>query len=680
MASDPTERRLAAIMFTDIVGYTALMAESEEKGLRVRERHRELVRSLVERYHGEWREETGDECLSTFASAVDAVNCALALQAEVDDELQLRIGIHLGEILVQEGRLYGDGVNVASRIRPLAEPGGVCVSGEVHRSIRNQPGIDLTSLGERELKNVPEPVAVYSVAGTAAPPRPFAKVSPEARRRVPPPLPWAVALLVVIALSVGWWIYRPLAASAPIRSIAVLPLQNLSGDPEQEYFADGLTEEITNALVKVPGLRVAARTSAFAFKDRNEDVRTIGRQLNVDGVVEGSVRRSRDRLRITAQLIRTEDGFHLWSNAYDRELEDVFAIQSEIAAAVVGALRVELGGVRSLVEPPTADLDAYHEYLRGRHHLYTYTPADTRRAIQYFERALARDPDFALANTGLATAYTLWRGFGLFSAQESRASAWKAASRALESAPELAEAHAAMGFVQLIHEWDFAAAERSYLRGIELNPGLTDPHLGYALSLEFRGRHAEAVVEMERLQELDPLSPMVQTNWAAHLYFVRRFEEAAAALANILESQPTYQFARLMLARVYTQQQRYDEAAAELQSWLAQRGQPAQYGGAFTVPPEGLLGYVYAMAGRRAEALPFLEELQGRSVPGSNWPLGVAIIYMGLGEIDHAFEWLNRSVEGHSADLWAKVDPLYDPLRSDPRFQDLLRRVGFPES
>jgi TolB-like protein/Tfp pilus assembly protein PilF len=455
----------------------------------------------------------------------------------------------------------------------------------------------------------------------------------------------------------------------------------MSPAKDQEYFADGMAEEIINALSKAEGLRVAARTSAFAFKGKKQDIREIGRQLDVGTVVEGSVRKEGNRLRITAQLIRAADGFHIWSQTYDRNLDDVFAIQSEIAQAVTGALRIKLRANTEIRQPSTRSLAAYDDYLRGRQHLYAYTEGGTRKAIEYFERALEKDPEFARAHAGIADAYTLWYGFGLFSPEESRIRSTSAARRALKLAPDLAEAHMSMGFVQLAHEWDFEAADRSWRRAMELAPSMVEPRLWHVVVyLGLTGRIEEALREMPGVLALDPLSPMVQTNAAVLLYFARRYDEAASKLEELLKQQPDYQYARLMLARTYIQQRRYREAARELEDWLARRGDPVTYGGVFTVPPSALLGYVDALTERRAEALDLLRDLDLRSRSGGAWPLGVAVIYMGLGDLDRAFAWMDRAVEGHRVDQWVKVDPLYDSIRSDPRYDDLLRRLGFPES
>ena len=409
MAAEATERRLAAIMFTDIVGYTALMAKSEEQGLRVRQRHREVVRPLVERYHGEWIESPGDQTLSTFPTALDAVNCGLAVDEALGDdaELKLHVGIHLGDLVVQGGEVSGDGVNIASRICALSEGGGLCVSGEVYRSIRNQPEIEATPLGEQKLKNVPEPVAVYAVTGTASPPRAIS--TPRWRRdaRTGHRAALIAGVLIVAAVG-GWWLNRGVTDLAPIRSIAVLPLENISNDPEQDYFAAGMTEALISDLARIASLRVTSRTSVLRYANTEKPIPEIARELGVDAVLEGTVAREGSRLRITTQLIDAASDTHIWAHRYDRELRGVLALQSEVAREVARQVGLELTPQDEfrLSSAPPVNPAAHDAYMRGRHLFFRNTHDDMLKAVEQYEEALRIDPDFALAYAGLADAYT----------------------------------------------------------------------------------------------------------------------------------------------------------------------------------------------------------------------------------------------------------------------------------
>ena len=399
------ERKLAAIMFTDIVGYTALMGESEEKGREVRKRHARRLRPLVDRYRGEWVQDVGDETLTWFQSAVDAVNCALAIQAALKDDplLSIRIGIHLGDVVFEAGSIHGDGVNVAARVRPLAEPGGICVSGEVHRSIKNQTNIVTRSLGEQALKNVDRPVEVFAISGTAAASTPSARERPESGRRAP----WAIAALVVIAIGVGWWLDRAAPSRSSIASIAVLPLENLSGDPEQEYFSDGMTEALIDNLAKLRSLSVTSRTSVMQYKGARLPLPEIARSLGVDAVVEGTVLRVAGVVRITAQLIDARHDRHLWSASYERQLRDVLAIQADVARDIARQIGRELApaGASSASAPPV-DPQAYEEFLKGMHFFAWTTPEGYKKAKLHLERAIEIAPDFAPAYAVLAAAYS----------------------------------------------------------------------------------------------------------------------------------------------------------------------------------------------------------------------------------------------------------------------------------
>jgi len=412
MSPAGTERRLAAIMFTDIVGYTALMGRDEAAGRRVRERHEAVVRPLVDRYHGEWVEERGDESLSTFVSALDAVNCALAIQSELagDAELSLRIGIHLGDVTVEGGRVFGDGVNVASRIRALSEPRGICLSEPVHDSVKNQPGLGFHAMGQRELKNVEKPMAIYRVDSTApvATPASARLGRPSSRAAL-----WTVAVVAPLLLiaAVAWWLNRPSAEDAalpPIRSIAVLPLENLSGDPEQEYFTAGMTEALISDLAKIASLGVVSRTSVMQYAGARKPLSEIALELGVDAVVEGSVLRAGRGVRVSVQLIDARRDRHLWSRSYERELRDILRLQSEVARAVAREVQLKLAPTDQarLTSTRPVNPEAYEAYLKGQYLLGKQGASNHRRAIQLLEQAVEADPDSAPAWAALAIGYT----------------------------------------------------------------------------------------------------------------------------------------------------------------------------------------------------------------------------------------------------------------------------------
>jgi len=381
-------------MFTDIVGSTAVTARSEPAGLAVRDRHRELVRRQVHCYHGRFVEAPGDESLSTFESALHAVHAALAIQQALEDdpELQVRIGMHLGETMFRGGEVFGDGVNVAARIRELAEPGQILVSGELSRTLQNQPNLATTLRGEHQLKGVAGSVSVHEVTGSAAEPGPAPRAAPQ-RGRVQ--RWWVVAsglvLLATFAALAWWGMSPPPTRLRPIRSIAVLPLENLSGDPNQQYFAEGMTDVLISDLAKLGSLRVIARTAVEA-----------------DAVVEGSVLRAGDRVRITAQLIDTRTDTHLWSESYERNLRDILGLQAEVAQAIAREISHELTprARQRFRRSEAVEPVAYDATLKGIRLAWSLTPSDHARSVAYFEEALRADPGYAPAYAGLAWAYT----------------------------------------------------------------------------------------------------------------------------------------------------------------------------------------------------------------------------------------------------------------------------------
>lgn len=454
-------------------------------------------------------------------------------------------------------------------------------------------------------------------------------------------------------------------------SIAVLPFVNMSPDGANEYFSDGMTEEIMTALSKIEGLRVAARTSAFAFKGKSESVSEIGHELRVETVLEGSVRRMGGRLKVSAQLINVEDGYHLWAEAYDRDLRDVFAVQEEIAQAIVGALRVKLSGeATSIVVRPTADLTAYDLYLKGRHAVNQRSGGSLVQAVDYFEQAIARDPHFAQAYAGLADAYVLLPGYSVTKSSETWPKGRAAAERALALDSTLAEAHATLAYGKFLFDWDWRAAEQGFRRAIALNPAYATAHHWYGDYLGGRGNLEGYLRELRRAQALDPLSRQIGTEVGRALYALRRNDEAVAQLQQVLRADPEFGGAHVNLGRVYIQQARVTEAIGEFQEAVKLRGRYAL--------DVAELAYAYAVAGQRSEARRLLVELEGRSRREYVPPVVFAIVYMGLGQDGRAFDWLDRAVAEHDECLAESMFyPRFDPLRSHPRYAPLLQALGF---
>jgi serine/threonine protein kinase/tetratricopeptide (TPR) repeat protein len=458
---------------------------------------------------------------------------------------------------------------------------------------------------------------------------------------------------------------------AASKSIAVLPFVNLSRDPDNEYFSDGMTEELINALTKIPGLRVAARTSSFAFKGKALDARTIGESLSVANLVEGSIRAVGDRLRVSAQLVNVRDGYHVWSEEYDRQTADVFAVQDEISRAIAGALRVRLAGGpdSALVRRPTADFEAYELYLKGRHEWQTRTRDGLQRAVAYFGQAIARDSTFARAWAGLADSYLNLADYRFVPGADAVRHAEAAARRAIALDPTLAEAYVSLGGV-LDGRHDWRGAEDAYRQAIALDSNYATAHqwLGDFLA-KFPARRREAVEEVRRARALDPLSLPVNNDLGNLLALAGDYEDAVRQLQTTIALEPRFPWAHENLALVYARMLRFQDAIRELRT--ADSLVPGD--------PEvlGWLTAVYARTGRRAEAEQTLREL--RATPdGEARSLSLGFTYALLGEPDSAFRWLDRVHWDARSELMQPDNPVFDALHSDPRFPALLRRMGYP--
>jgi serine/threonine-protein kinase len=454
-------------------------------------------------------------------------------------------------------------------------------------------------------------------------------------------------------------------------SIAVLPFANMSADPENEYFCDGLAEELLNALAKIDELKVAARTSAFSFKGRNQNVSEIASTLKVNTVLEGSVRMSGNRIRITAQLINAADGYHLWSERYDREMKDIFDVQDEITVAVVEALKVKLLGEEqgALLKRHTKDPHAHGFYLQGLFYYNRFTPDGFQKAIESFHRAISIDPHYALAYTGLADAYTELSFFS-FSPGETMSKARDAANKSLELDDGLAEAHNSLAIIKMYFDWDYAGAEMEFKRAISINPGSAVIHMWYGWYLALMGRFDESFNEMQSVDELDPLSATNNSGIGIVYHWSRQPERAIEQFRKVLERNPNYPIACTFLAEAYEQKGDFVSAIATIEKVLQAATDPLTLSTA---------GYVYAKSGDSHKALEILNEFEKRSNQEYVPAFAFAQIYAGLGDNEQALVWLDKACSERA--LWIpflKADLKFEPLRSDPRFQELLKKVGFP--
>ena len=590
MATQDLKRKLAAILSADVKGYSRLMGEDEEFTVRTITAYREIISSVVQKHRGRVVDTPGDNILAEFASVVDAVRSAVEMQEELkvkngelpeNRRMEFRIGINLGDVIQEKERIYGDGVNIAARVEGLAAAGGINVSGAVYDSIKNKLTVGYEYVGEHSVKNIAEPVRVYRVLMA---PETISKVVGEQRvkprRRQKAALAVAIALILSAAGAVFWKSYLR-APSSPVEgasvekvayplsdkpSIAVLPFLNISGDPKQEFFTDGITEEIITALSKVQNLFVIARNSTFSYKGRSVKVQQVGRELRARYVLEGSVRKAGEKVRITAQLVEVQTGHHLWAERYDRNLKDVFVLQDEITMKIITALQVKLTEAEQahLLAKGTDNLDAYLKLLQGREHLYHMNKEDNALGRQLIKDAISLDPEYANAYAFLATSHLMdmWLGTSK-SPRESLAQAIKLAQKSIALDDSYATAHALLGHLYTMtrqHDKGIAECERA----VALDPNSATAHAWLGTNLYWAGRPGDAIPLLKKAIRLNPIPPPWYLGSLAMAYRdTGRYEESIAACRKALNREPRNVFVHLALAATYVLSGREEDARAE---------------------------------------------------------------------------------------------------------------------
>jgi adenylate cyclase len=578
MATEDFRRKLTAILSADVKGYSRLMGEDEEATVRTITAHRKVITSVIQKYRGRVVDSPGDNILAEFISVVDAVQSAVEIQeviraknAELPDErrMEFRIGINLGDVIQEGERIYGDGVNIAARVEGVADPGGICISGSAYEQIENKLALGYEYIGEHTVKNIVKPIRVYRVPTG---PEILQKVTDE---RKPAPSWQRTALAVVIALVVVaggvaiWKSYRP-STPPPIEaasvekmafplpdkpSIAVLPFNNLSEDPEQGYFSDGLTDEIIATLSRVPKLFVIARNSTFTYKGKPVKVQQVSEELGVRYVLEGSVRKSGDKIRITAQLIDALTGHHLWARQYDRNLDDIFAVQDEITKEIITALQIKLteGEQARATAKGTNNLEAYLKCLQANEYSHRVNPESVVLAIQLAEEAIALDPEYAWAyyNLGRAHIVAVWVGASK-SPKESIGKAIGLMKKAIALDDTLAEAHGRLGFIySMIGQYDKGVAEAE--KAVALNPNSAMAHAMLGKTLSFAGRWEESILPYKKAIRLNPIPPnMYLYSLGLSYAFTGQYEEGITWCEKAVRQAPDSLYASIMMTVVYS--------------------------------------------------------------------------------------------------------------------------------
>jgi Predicted integral membrane protein len=631
-------RQLVAILFADMTGYTALMQENETLAREKRRKLKNVLDESVLKFHGKMLQYYGDGSLSIFNSAIDAVNSALHMQQQLlqAPKVDVRIGIHIGDVIIEEEAIFGDGVNIASRIESLAMPGSILVSDKVFDEIKNQEAIKSVELGYFELKNVKQPLRVHAISnmGVIVPSRESMKGK----------------------------------TRSPSNKLAVLPFVNMSADPENEYFSDGITEELLNSLTKVDGLQVTSRTSVFAFKGKNDDIRDIAIQLNVDKILEGSVRKSGNRVRITAQLINAADGYHIWSENYDRDLTDIFDVQDEISGIIANRLKENLIGTKPQAKPPVKNINAYTNYLKGLHYRNKLTPADARTAIKFFEEAIAIEPHYALAYAMIAEAYSYLGSTGQMSPHKAFDLVNEYADKALQLDDTVAEGYVAKASRLLYYEWKWKEAFDALKTAMELNPGSIPGFRMLSYYYITVGQPQDAVNILEEAVQIDPLSAALNHGLGNMYIFVDRFDDAITQAEKVLELEPGMRI------------------GIELKAWSI--GLKGNWKEALELfhevhrltdhPLKGLMGVGFALGrlGRKEEALECIRKIEERQKQEPDVVLNgdLAVIYFGIDDYDKVYYHLKRSVERHASPINVFLEyPLFRELKKDPRFLELKK-------
>ncbi len=640
-------RQLAAIMFADIAGYTGMMQEDEGLALQLRKKLHEKLEEQISLEHGRLLEFKGDGALCCFTSTIEAVQAAIALQTEMQREpvVPLRIGIHTGDVIFEDNNVYGDGVNLASRIESFATPGSIFVSGKVYDDIKNQNDIHAISLGKFILKNVKEPVEIFAISnkGIIIPDK--NNLSGKGRKIIE---------------------NRPAE-----RSVFVLPFVNMSNDPEQEYFSDGLTEELITNLSKLSEMRVISRTTSMQYKGTKKDIKTIGKETNVNYIMEGSVRKQGDNLRITAQFLDAGKDDHLWAESFRGKVDDIFDIQEMVSEKIIEALRIQLTKDEQVMleKRYTDDPEAYQLYLKGRHFWKQRNEEGLKSAIAYFEKALEKDPGYALAWAGLADTYSLMGEYTNISRRESYPKQMAAVNKALEMDNRLSEAHISLAISLMLNEWDWKNAEKEFKLGIELNPKYANGRHWYAELLLFVGRTEEAFREISLAVDLDPVSQGILKDKGIFYYYTGQYSKAIDMASMTLELDPNFVPAYRLMSLAYQGMKMFDEAIKENERWGKLTGNK--------IKAEVSLAEIYAASGRKEEAKKIIAEIEAGKNLSANDHRGMTQVYAGLGEIDKAFLWLEKSYQHHEESLCSlKIDPKMSPLRSDPRFKIMLNKIG----
>lgn len=646
------KRQIVAIMFTDMVGYSAISQKNEEKALELLSIHNTILRPFFNPHNGTVIKTIGDAFLAEFSSVTDAVKCSLSIQhalkkycneASQDDQIVIRIGIHMGEVLHQENDIFGDGVNLAARIEPLANPGGICISRQVYDQVRGKVNALLVTAGTFELKNIIEPQELYRVL-----------------------LPWQNADDANISNSV-YHIGQ---------SIAVLPFANMSKDKDQEYFCDGITEELLSRLTRIEGLKVVARASSFAFKNKKVSIAQIAKTLNVKTILEGSVRKSGDHIRVTIQLINARDGYNLFSGAYDGTDKDIFTIQDKISVAIVSSLKVKLlGGDKiQLARHHTQNPEAHALYLQGKFYWNMRQYRPFKKAMNFYRQAIDKDPGYARPYIGIAETLSMLGTYGFLAPREVYPRAKEVAKRALSIDNSLGEAHISLAWINSVFEYHWQEADLKFQQGIGLAPNYATGYTLHGMCLLMRTKFKQAAAAMDRAHELDPLSVIITADQGLIASFSQDYDTGINFLNQALEMHKKFYLAYTWLGMAHMGQGNIQAAINVFHTQLKEEGK--------TPLALGHLGLAYGLAGKHVAARQILAQFQKiKKTKRYVSPYCQGIIHLGLEEMDNAFACFNIALKERDTSLnylygFPRMLPQQQVLTHDPRYTILLQKMN----
>lgn len=671
-------RQLAAILFADIQGFTAMMEDDEAKAIIIRDKFQQAITNEIKSHGGQVIQLNGDGAFCIFNSAREAIHAAIEIQMQMREEpkIPLRIGIHSGDIITDGKNVYGDGVNIASRIESFAVAGSVFISGRVHDDIRDQRDIQAVSLGTFELKNVNTPLEILAIStpGLIVPERKKLEGKgsrlPGTSKRWRVPLFFITLLLLVCGLLYYQFILKQQAGNKE-KSVAVLPFTNLSADHSDAYFSQGVCNEIITQLARIRQLRVVSRVSAANNEKEVNTFNQLAKQLGVDFILKGSLQKDSDQVRISLQLINGENGQIQWAETYDRVLRDIFVLQSDIAKEVANELHatLTLDEKRLIDSSPTRNIEAYKDYLQGNYYLDKRTPEGMLRSAAFFEHAIAADSNFAAAYAGLAYSYIFRSNFYQINPREGYPIAKELIAKSLRINPNLSDAHAALGIIYGFHDWNFPLAEKEFRQALELNRNNQIARLGYGRCLYSSKKFEEALAQYKDALKQDPGWQQALNSIAWVYFFEARYDSAMNYIKKNEELNPGFFQPYRLEGLIYLQQGKNTEALQLFEKAVDLSGNN----------PEELayLGYAYAKLGNGTEAEKIIAELKLQQGDGNMLSFPIAMVYAGYGDKTKTFEYLEKAREENTADIMlVDVFPQFNFLKTGDQYKDFVKKTG----